>query len=69
MRRRHVIDAYILPDRPGLTLPAAARAGYALVSWREGSLRLIAISDVDRSDLRELAQLHAAAGPASAGER
>ena len=52
---------------PGLTLPAAARAGYALVSWRERSLRLIAISDVDRSDLLELARLHAEAAAASAG--
>ncbi len=61
MRRRHVIDVYILPVRPDFTRPALARAGYSLVSWREGPLQLVAISDVERSDLELFARLHAEA--------
>ncbi len=61
LRRRHVIDVYILPARPGFAPPASAQAGYALVSWREGPLQLVAISDVDPADLRLFARLHAAA--------
>lgn len=61
MRRRHVIDVYILPVQPDFRAPASARAGYSLVTWREGALQLVAISDVDRADLERLAHLHAEA--------
>ncbi len=61
MRRRHVIDVYILPARPDFTPPAAEREGFSLVSWREGSLQLVAISDVERGDLELFARLHAEA--------
>ncbi len=61
-RRLHVIDVFVLPttDRP-LPLPGSRRLGYNLLSWREGPLRLIAISDLDPTELRQLAQLHARA--------
>ncbi len=61
-RHLHRIDVFVLPaERAAALRPAPARLGYHFVSWREGPLSLIAVSDVDPSDLRLLAALHAAA--------
>jgi anti-sigma factor RsiW len=68
-RRRHLIDVYVLPerDRPS-PIPTGNRLGYNLLTWREGDLRLTAISDVEPGDLRLLARAHAAAARASMAE-
>lgn len=59
-RRLHRIDVFVLPatDAPAV---ADARMGYNFLSWREGALAFVAVSDVNTADLRQLAALHAAA--------
>ena len=61
-RRLHIVDVFVLPAAGrAVPLPAATRLGYNFVSWREGPLQLIAVSDLDSKELRQLAGLHARA--------
>ncbi|EIK95438.1 putative transmembrane anti-sigma factor [Pseudomonas sp. M47T1] len=55
---QHLINVFILPtaatDTPRQSLQSR---GYNLVTWRQGHMQFVAVSDVDHSELERLAQL------------
>ncbi|SPE29071.1 putative transmembrane anti-sigma factor [Burkholderiales bacterium] len=75
-RRQHVIDVFVWPrpygaaaskDTGGAVREGAVALGYREVRWADDTMDYVAISDIDRADLQELAQdfqqsLRAAAG-------
>jgi anti-sigma factor RsiW len=62
-RDRHLIDLYVWPqpDAPG---PRARSAeGYNLLTWAEGGMRLVAVSDLNAADLARFVTLWRSAAP------
>ena len=59
MRRKHVINVFVMPTKePDTPIhPPGLRQGYQWVHWRRQGMEYCAISDVSLSDLHELAQL------------
>lgn len=58
-RRKHYINVFLWPaDDSGDSSPRSIhRNGYVLLRWTHGGMQYWAVSDVNESDLRELAQL------------
>jgi mycothiol system anti-sigma-R factor len=57
-RRKHFISVYVWPDRPGASDQySGTKSGYNWISWRQGELRLCAVSDTNRDDLAALKDL------------
>lgn len=57
-RRKHFISVYVWPDRPGdAEQYNGTKSGYNWISWRQGELRLCAVSDTNRDDLAQLKEL------------
>ncbi|HLK03709.1 MAG TPA: anti-sigma factor [Candidatus Acidoferrum sp.] len=57
-RRKHFINVFVWPDRAGESDPYnGVKNGYNWVSWRQGELRLCAVSDANRDDLTALKDL------------
>ena len=62
-RRKHIISVFAWPDGPN-DAPLAQGAqkqethdGYNLIEWRQGDMRLCAVSDVSADDLKQFVQL------------
>ncbi|HWD39658.1 MAG TPA: zf-HC2 domain-containing protein [Fimbriimonas sp.] len=51
-RRKHLINLFVFPAS-GATMWLEDRQGYHLLSWNEGELEYVAVSDVDSSDLKQ----------------
>nr|MEA2799305.1 hypothetical protein [Phenylobacterium sp.] len=60
-RNRHVINLFVWPTKPGLSLAPgpARRSGYSVAHWRSGGLEFWAVSDVDPRDLEAFHQAFA----------
>jgi anti-sigma factor RsiW len=56
-RRKHIINVFVLPNSAGGASGSAERSGYHTVSWQEGGLTYIAVSDVNATDLQQLRAL------------
>jgi len=57
-RRKHFVSVYVWPQRTGNTDQyTGAKNGYNWISWRQGELRLCAVSDANRDDLAQLKEL------------
>ena len=62
-RRKHIINVFVWPEGPDDTpLAQAAQKqethdGYNLIEWRQGDMRLCAVSDVGVDDLKQFVQL------------
>lgn len=57
-RRKHLISVYVWPERPGdAEQYTGTKNGYNWISWRQGELRLCAVSDTNRDDLAQLKEL------------
>ncbi|HET9803754.1 MAG TPA: anti-sigma factor [Candidatus Acidoferrum sp.] len=57
-RRKHFISVYVWSDRPGASDQyMGTKRGYNWISWRQGELRLCAVSDTNRDDLAALKEL------------
>ena len=59
MRRKHVINVFVMPTKEADTPihPPGLRQGYQWLHWRRQGMEYCAVSDVSLSDLHELAQL------------
>jgi len=59
MRRKHIINVFVLPTKEADTPihPPGLRQGYQWRHWRRQGMEYCAVSDVSDSDLHELAQL------------
>lgn len=64
-RNRHVINLFIWPSRPGLSLPPvpASHSGYSVAHWRSGGLEFWAVSDIEAADLESFRRAFAARAP------
>ncbi|WP_372781049.1 anti-sigma factor [Phenylobacterium sp.] len=60
-RNRHVINLFIWPSKPGLSLPPvpATHSGYSVEHWRSGGLEFWAVSDIEARDLQSFHQAFA----------
>jgi anti-sigma factor RsiW len=60
-RNRHVINLFVWPSKPGLSLAAGPpmRSGYSVAHWRSGGLEFWAVSDIDPHDLEAFHQAFA----------
>jgi anti-sigma factor RsiW len=58
-RRKHRINVFVLPaeQAPAATGLDAARHGYNVVGWRQGAFAYLAASDLNATELRELAAM------------
>jgi anti-sigma factor (TIGR02949 family) len=57
-RRKHFINVFVWPERAGESEQyTGAKNGYQWISWRQGELRLCAVSDTNRDDLVALKDL------------
>lgn len=57
-RRKHFISVYVWPERAGdVDQYSGVKSGYNWISWRQGELRLCAVSDTNRDDLAALKEL------------
>ena len=57
-RRKHYINVFVWPERDGEDEQyTGAKNGYQWISWRQGGMRLCAVSDVSRDDLAALKEL------------
>jgi len=57
-RRKHVIDAFVWPaDAPGREPSDLTRDGFNLESFAAGGMRYALVSDLNRNELHDLAQL------------
>lgn len=58
-RRQHKITVFALPEAQAMAAGAfeATRDGYNVVSWREGGFSYCAVSDLNRTELRQFAGL------------
>lgn len=59
MRRKHIINVFVLPTKePDTPIhPPGLRQGYQWLHWRHQGMEYCAVSDVSLSDLHQLAQL------------
>jgi anti-sigma factor RsiW len=59
MRRKHIINVFVLPTKEADTQihPPGLRQGYQWRHWRRQGMEYCAVSDVSDSDIYELAQL------------
>ena len=62
-RRKHIINVFAWPEGPD-DAPLAqgaqkreSRDGYNLIEWRQGDMRLSAVSDIGAGDLKQFVQL------------
>jgi anti-sigma factor RsiW len=61
-RHEHVINVFLLPGRAEEAAPQlTSLRGYALLHWSRGGLEAWAVSDVNSTELRQLAELLSAA--------
>jgi anti-sigma factor RsiW len=60
-RRQHLISLSEIPA--GRTMPASEIAGYNIVSWSDGGVAYLAVSDVAPADLNAFAKAFRAATP------
>jgi anti-sigma factor RsiW len=60
-RNRHIINVFVWPSKPGLSLAPgpAMRSGYSVAHWRSGGLEFWAVSDIDPRDLEAFHQAFA----------
>lgn len=56
-RRKHFISVFVWPERAEADRYTGSRNGYNWISWRQGELRLCAVSDTNRDDLAALKDL------------
>jgi mycothiol system anti-sigma-R factor len=57
-RRKHFINVFVWPERAGEAEQyTGTKNGYQWISWRQGELRLCAVSDTNRDDLVALKDL------------
>ena len=60
-RRQHLISLSEIPA--GRAMPAGQIAGYNIVSWSDGGVAYLAVSDVASADLNAFAKAFRAATP------
>ncbi|MBS1840379.1 MAG: anti-sigma factor [Acidobacteria bacterium] len=57
-RRKHFINVFVWPERAGEAEQyTGSKNGYNWISWKQGELRLCAVSDTNRDDLNALKDL------------
>jgi anti-sigma factor RsiW len=57
-RRKHIVDAFVWPaDAPGGGAASLTRSGFHVESFSAGGMRYALVSDLNRNELRDLAQL------------
>ena len=57
-RRKHFINVFVWPERAGEAEQyTGSKNGYNWISWKQGELRLCAVSDTNRDDLAALKDL------------
>ena len=57
-RRKHFINVFVWPERAGEAEQyTGSKNGYNWISWKQGELRLCAVSDTNRDDLTALKDL------------
>lgn len=56
-RRQHVINLFVWPSGAAVEAPAAV-SGFNLVAWNKAGMNYCAISDLNRAELRQFANLY-----------
>jgi len=57
-RRKHFINVFVWPEHAGEAEQyTGSKNGYNWISWKQGELRLCAVSDTNRDDLTALKDL------------
>jgi anti-sigma factor RsiW len=58
-RHKHLVNLYLWPEVPGgdSAPVATTRQGFHLLSWRQGGMRYIAVSDMGGPDMNEFGRL------------
>ena len=56
-RGQHVIDVYVWPSAHKKTPVRSVHRGFNLLSWSDGAMQFWAVSDLDRHELGQFAQL------------
>jgi anti-sigma factor RsiW len=63
-RRKHYIDVFVRPNEQGAReVRETARRGFTVLSWSDPSFDYLAVSDLDRRELREFAGYLGAPAP------
>ncbi len=60
-RNRHVINLFVWPSKPGVSVPLGSdmRSGYSVAHWKSGGLEFWAVSDIEPRDLEAFHQAFA----------